>query len=368
MVVEPQLAATEASDSIEEGLPAAPSGPAGAVRPVPQMPPLFLHIGRGKSGSSTIQSLVHQHQDFMNAMGIVCPLTVRGTVNHHPLASALYAPNEDPETIQKFRADVRKNKKRKLFISAEALFSLSREGMERLKRHGGGREIRILCYVRDYPGWFQSIYAQRTKKGSNLQDFDAYFKAVRHNVSAVPRIKRWAKVFGWQAMHVRPLLPEALAGGDLITDVLQAMDVQAPPPEIEAQNVAPHWVTLELLRAMADAAKSRSLSLDPRSLRACRELIEECATGAEPRRVQYLTREQWLDLSELFRSDMEHLGKRLKVSLPVTVRDPPERAFLPDISTVPTAVKAAVREKSNEPDFRTRTARPVHELLQTLLK
>ena len=303
----------------------------------------------------------------MNSMGIVCPLTVHGAVNHHLLASALFAPNEYPATIQKFRTDVRKNKKKKLFISAEALFSLTSESMERLKRHAGSREVRILCYVRDYPSWFQSIYAQRTKKGSNVQDFDAYYAAVRRNVSALPRIKRWAKAFGWQAMHVRPLLPEALTGGSLITDVLHAMGVYTLPQGVEARNIAPHWVTLELLRAFAVALKSNSLAVDRRSVRIAREIFEQCAAEVEPRRVQYLTQEQWRDLAELYQSDMKVLGRQLNLSFPVTLEDPPERPFLPHISAVPNATKADILAKLNQPRFRSRLQTSAHELLVGLL-
>ncbi len=45
----------------------------GAQTTTASLPPLFVHIGRGKSGSSTIQSLAHDYVDFMDPMGIACP-------------------------------------------------------------------------------------------------------------------------------------------------------------------------------------------------------------------------------------------------------------------------------------------------------
>lgn len=289
-------------------------------------------------------------------------------VNHGRLAAALHAPQEDPETIQKFRTDIRRNKRRKLFISGEALFSLTRESIQRLKRHAGDREIRILCYVRDYPGWLQSIYAQRTKKGANVDDFDTYYRAARRNVSALPRIERWAEAFGWEAMHVRPLLPDALVGGSLVADVLSALGIEAQPDGIETHNVSPHWVTLELLRALAAAAKASPIEvLDQRSVKVARALIEPCATEVKPRRAQYLTREQWLDLAELYRSDMNVLGRHLNLSFPVPPEEPPERPFLPDISVVPEATKAHILDKLNEPQVRSRFQAPVLEFLTGIL-
>lgn len=342
------------------------TAPAPAQSP---LPPLYLHIGRGKSGSSTIQSLAHHHVQFMQSMGFACPTTVHGMVNHARLAAASHAPHEDPETIRKFRTDVRKNKKRKLFISGEALFSLTRESMQRLKRHAGAREIRILCYVRDYPSWLQSVYAQRTKKGANVDDFDSYYGTVRTNVSALPCIERWAEAFGWEAMHVRPLQPDSLVGGSLMTDVLSALGIEARPDGIEARNVSPHWVALELLRALTAAAKASPIeALDQRSVKVARARIEPCATEVKPRRAQYLTREQWLDLAELYRSDMNVLGHHLNMSFPVPPEDPPERPFLPDISVVPEATKAHILEKLNEPRVRSRFHAPILELLTGVLE
>jgi len=332
------------------------------------LPPLYLHIGRGKSGSSTIQSLAHEHVQFMKSIGFTCPTTVHGMVNHARLAAALHAPHEDPETIQKFRLDVRRNKKRKLFISGEILFSLNRDSIQRLKRHAGPREIRILCYVRDYPSWLQSMYAQRTKTGSNIGDFDAYYRTSRRGVSALPRIDRWAEAFGWESMHVRPLLPEALVGGSLMTDVLSVLGAETCPDGIETHNVAPHWVTLELLRALAATAKASPIGiLDQRSVKVARAFFELCSTDVKPRRAQYLTREQWLDLAELYRSDMNVLGRHQNMSFAVPPEEPPERPFLPDISVVPDTTKAQMLAKLDEPRVRSRFQAPVLEMLVRIL-
>lgn len=331
------------------------------------LPPLFLHIGRGKSGSSTIQSLASEYVDFMNAMGIACPLTAHGLANHARLAAALQNPRSDLETIEKFRKDVRRNKRRKVFVSAEALFSLKTSGMERLKRHAGGREIRLLGYVRDYPSWLQSIYGQRTKRAVNVEDFDAYYKAKRPRISVLPALERWAEVFGWEAMHIRPLLPEALADGDLVADVLKVLGVNALPPDVETRNVSPHWMSLELQRALAAAAKSKSVAFDLRTAKRTRQLFEMCTSGVKPNRIQYLTKDQWLDLAELYRADMEILGRHLGQSFPVNLTTPPERPFLPDVSRVPEKVKSEVLKIMDKGRNVSRIAPALSELLREIL-
>lgn len=331
------------------------------------LPPLFVHIGRGKSGSSTIQSLASDYVEFMNAMGVACPLTVHGLANHSRLAAALQTPKSDPETIEKLRKDVRRNKRKKVFISAEALFSLTTDGMAQLKRHAGGREIHLLCYIRDYPSWLQSIYGQRTKRAANIENFDVYYTAMRKSISALPRIERWAEVFGWKAMHVRPLLPEALHDGDLICDVLHALGLNAISPDVETLNVSPHWMSLELQRAVARAARSASVAFDLRSAKLTRQLFEKCTEGVEPRRVQYLTREQWLDLAELYRLDMEALGRHMGQPFPVNLTPPPERPFLPDFSAVPEKVKRDVLESLDQGLYQSRLEPALVDVLRKAL-
>lgn len=330
-------------------------------------PPLFIHIGRSQSGSSTIQSLAQEYADFMNAMGVACPLAADGMANHARLAAALQSQGSDIEAIEKFRKDARRIKRKKAFISAEALFNLRRRFIRRLKRHAGGREIRVLCYVRDYPSWVQSIYGQRTKRGANVQDFDAFYNTIRRGVTALPGLERWAEVFGWESMHVRPLLPEALAGGDLVSDVLHALGVNALSPDVETRDPTQHWMSLELQRALAEAAQSRSAAFDFRAATVTRRLFEKFTIGVEPRQVQYFTTDQWLELAELYRTDMAALGQHLGQSFPVNLTAPPERQFLPDLAHVAGTLKTDLLKHVSAQRFQRHLAPALIELLREIL-
>lgn len=333
-----------------------------------EVPPIVLHIGRGKSGSSTIQSLASAHADFMRAQGVSCPLTINGISNHARLSSALYDPESDPSTLRKFRRDARKHQKSKVFISAEALFSLGRPQIQHLKRLIGNRETRILAYVREYPGWLQSVYAQRTKKASNALDFDEYYKLTRPTMTILPRLERWADAFGWEKIRVRPLEPAALVGGDLITDVLHALDVKDSPGDVASLNITPHWITLELQRALVlAAAEAPAVTIDPKSARRTRAFIESCVSDVKPHRVQYFTKEQWRDLAELYRADMESLSKRMGTPLPVSLREPEERPFLPAFSAIPENVKTNIKEKLRERGHQLRVEPGVRQTLKRLL-
>lgn len=312
---------------------------------------LFLHIGRGKSGSSTIQGAVKNNHGIMRAQGVICPLTPTGEARHMDLASALSVDGSDLLTIRRFRRVLAKHASARIFVSAENLFSLSTVGIEHLKRLMNGRETRIIGYVRDYPGWLQSLYAQTTKRGVNHLDFDQFYENSRNTISVLPSLNRWARVFGWGAMRIRPLEADALVGGDLVADVMDALGVEGEITNVEALNVAPHWMVVELQRAVVRAGRERSLPISPHSARYMRRLFERCMTDTASPRIQYVTRAQWDDLAAAYEADMLALNGKADVPRPATAPPPGERAFLPDFSRVSDAFKGDVEKGLSEGKF-----------------
>jgi hypothetical protein len=310
-----------------------------------EMPPLYLHIGRSKSGSSTIQGLLSGYPEWMESASIYCPMTLQGKANHTPLAWALHDPKEkDRGSIDRFCRDLKHCRRRKVFVSSESLFNLPAEGiLERLAPLVRRLEVKILFYVRDYPGWLPSLYVEHTKRAIKAPDFDSYFGFQRKNVSVLPRLEQWAAVFGWDALRVRPLDARALVGGNLISDLLHALGVEGSPPDVPPLNVSPHWITVESQRALAIAAASAGIGiLDRRSRKQTRHFFERCA-APEPSRTQYVTLAQWHDLAALYRADMEEIGRRTGTPFPISLEEPGERSFLPSFAAVPDGIKSRIR-------------------------
>lgn len=329
---------------------------------------LYLHIGRGKSGSSTIQSLAEKQVAFMKKAGFSCPLSVHGLPNHGRLAAALNAIDSDRQTIRKFRKDLVRSSSPNILVSAEALHSLKSEGLARLRWFARSQHVRILFYVRDYPSWIPSMYAQSTKNGRNLHDIDTFLRASRKNLSVVARLDRWAGEFGWESIRIRPLDATALVGGNLISDILHALGVDDPPPEVPRENESPHWMTLEIVRALGIAAtKSAIEKVDLRSLKGIVRLCETCMDPGKPRRTPYLTPAQWLKAADFYRSDMEIPGRRIGMTFPVSIGEPQEREFLPGFDAVPRDVRGAIRNRLQDARWSARIAPSVSAALTRLL-
>jgi hypothetical protein len=212
------------------------------------------------------------------------------------------------------------------------------------------------------------VYAQRTKRATNCLDFDAYFKSLRKNVTVLPRIERWAAVFGWQAIRVRTLDPAVLVGGDLVSDVLHALSVAGAAPEVPSLNTQPHWITLEVQRALAVAAAgSPAGKIDLSTAKATRQFFEACVADVQPRRANYLTSQQWRELAVRYKQDMAAVGERTGARFPVSLEDPGERPFLPNLQAVPAAAKVAILSKMRESGFAVQVKPEIIALLARLL-
>lgn len=328
---------------------------------------VFLHIGRGKAGSTTIQSFVQGNKAFLETEGIHCPLIPNGMANHARLAKSLPDRSSDRAPIREFRRDLERSPFPKLFLSAEALMSMPRNGIRLLQRLTANREVRILAYIRAYPDWVRSLYAQRTKRALSAWDFDAFLAAGEHEVSALPNLEQWSQVFGWNAMRVRTLDRSGLAGGSLVSDVLDALGVQGSPPAVADANVSLHWMTLELLRALAEA-KALIGETDRPSIRVISQLTEKCVQHVQPRQGRYLTRKQWSILAERYTRDVETIGRHTGFPLPAPAMEPEERAFLPSFDAIPAEIRADILATLSKSPLAKRISPDTRQLLEDLLR
>jgi hypothetical protein len=122
------------------------------------------------------------------------------------------------------------------------------------------------------------------------------------------------------------------------------------------------------MRALGIAAtKSAIGSVDNRSIKVLRRLIEDCIDPNTPRRIQYLTRAQWLEAADLYQNDMGVLARHIGMTIPASLRGPQEREFLPDFNAVPRDVRRAIHDRMQDARFSARINPSVSAVLEELL-
>jgi hypothetical protein len=302
---------------------------------------IYLHIGRNKAGSTTLQDFfIENHAELLR----------------HGMRYALYSHLKDsvPGILglahqEEVAAYARAHPDENILISQEFMFHWPQFYTEVMVKALRGLEVKVIAYIRPYPSWVCSNYAQDVRSGSNKLDFDAYFEAFRPLVSVWPDLRQWGEQLGWENIIVRLIDRRNTPWDRLASDFLIAigLDPSLGTP-VPASNKAPRWGMVELMRSLA------KLRAEPETLEILTTMLRRCldANPRAGRNIQYLTPNQQSELVELYARDIAninaHTGARLT---PEPIVALPKRPFLPSFDRLPAAVLDDFNRRTRDPDF-----------------
>lgn len=310
-------------------------------------PTLFLHIGRNKAGSTTLQDFFAAQSPWLAAHGIDY-LPYGDTQHSGP--GLRHAASMTDAIAQFARGD------RSILVSDEMISAFPADISKAAAAALRGVNVQVLLYIRPYRDWVRSSYGFDVRIGYNARDFDAYLQHIGPAVSIWPNLQIWADAVGWNRLRVRSTNPADLHGGSLITDCLSAMGLVAPAaPPPDPSNAMPNWIAVELLRLVAASHAGEGWSFAGRAIaEALHELIEAALTeaGGEAAPAHYLTPAQGGELAALYNHDLEqlarHTGMRLRAD---GAENLPERPFLPSARDIPQPILRGVAERASCSDY-----------------
>lgn len=306
---------------------------------------IYLHIGRGKAGSTTIQT-------FLSANKVHLSNERYQVVDRLRFMSAVAALNDtssgSANALEEFRQVFDANPNTSFIISHEYLFDVQdRKQVEAIRQITSAHDVKVIAYLRDHPSLLLSLYNQATKKGKNISDFDAYTSKISPTLSAVATVTAWADVFGWDKLRVRSLDPKSLNGGHLVDDYVAAIKLplsQGFNRSVDRMNTSEPWVWLELRRAMFRQFHSYSNNARREHVpQVCRKLlrrlIEKCNQEQIKSEVkaQYLTPIQWGRLSDSYNNEISEINSHIEDhQIPKFLGvQPSSRPYLPSIGNYP---------------------------------
>ena len=321
---------------------------------------IVIHIGLKKAGSTSLQAFLSNNEARLRTLAVDYPRIGRrlDAPAHHNIA------REIVEGLKKFHprfgtvSDLsdywRDATGQSLVLSSELLEEVETQQAgtlrETLLRARGNEEFRIVMVIRDLLDQVPSSYAQKVKFGVKIQNFDEFFeeRMQERRVSFFQTAERWARAFGWDAMHIRLLDRRYLVNEDLLDDFMAicglASDAMQDPQlrRPGVSNVSPGWKVLEALRALFGGRHDLALG-DPltttKSLKE-RQVLGNAAINVGNRRGwndekgRYLTRAQAQSCLDAYRASIEalnaHLPRPLPTPLDLDARGFEPREFLPD--------------------------------------
>ena len=214
---------------------------------------LVLHIGSGKTGTSSIQNFLHQNRDRLAELGHLYPRTP-GRDRHTKLGHFVM-PDEKLAGINTWRsqgfddpAEFRRVFRRKLFaeinrsglshviMSDEALYGSPTKALERMRTFTDrvARTLRIVAYLRRQDDHLISRYQQVVKVGEVRRLAErtrALDLSGTYDYHA--KLSTWRRLLEPTEFVVRRFEPAGFVDGSLYQDFLDAAGVDARAAEMK---------------------------------------------------------------------------------------------------------------------------------------
>jgi hypothetical protein len=312
----------------------------------------FIHIGTLKTGSTAIQSFMEANADRLSAQGILYPEAARhGRHKHLYLKQELRKSHgQGGADWAALHAELKASTHAKVLISDEGFALLDGDDVKSFHQLLGPGDTTVVAYFRDYASWLPSLYAEYTKNGRNLLDFDGYFEEAMARPTQAQVIALWAEAFGWERVQVRLFSAEKLVGGDVVEDMLDVLGTSRAKLGVgpdEPVRAAPGWEALEIARAvLSDIASTPGATVEERIPLFVRGACMQAVTTAAPAgrsKAEYLSADQRRRCDERTVQDLAFLNQHLAgASLALPPGKPVvERPFLPSVEQVPSATVAA---------------------------
>ncbi len=189
---------------------------------------IIFHIGRHKSGTSSLQHFFASHREFLGRQGVLYPLagTRKNGLAHHELSHMCHTGKKGDQTVGMIAETMTKEVQphhHTILLSSEEFQNLaSTRWIKYLADQFPGALVEVICYVREFSDYMVSSFRQAVQNQPKFQTFTTFCK---NRYPAKGFIRRWRKVgtlkLGW--FH-----PNLLKNQDILSDFLDKADITAP--------------------------------------------------------------------------------------------------------------------------------------------
>lgn len=197
---------------------------------------IILHIGRHKSGTSSLQHCLAQNRSGLDAQGVLYPHSgAKNRIAHHAVVHALH-PRSGDETSAKSIAmqisDELQPHHERLLLSSEAFQNIVDLSLVRsFVQSFGSVDVRIVVYFRERLDYAMSSFRQMVQNQSKFATFAQHTNAFRQ---IDPFLNRWSKM---GQLCAKWFDRNSFKGGDVIADFSAETDITLE--QVLSQNMNP---------------------------------------------------------------------------------------------------------------------------------
>jgi len=188
----------------------------------------FLHIGFGKTGTTSIQDYLFNNKERYASVYCYPEVGLRGSGQHNlaPLGKESFEA-EDSIRYTKLVKFLSTTKKSPTTIISSEYFCFAKQGfIKDIHRFLQEFDVRIIFYVRNQIDLIQSAFLQWQREGWDYQgSLESYFKAHGHAFDFMSRIEPWADCFGADNIIAR-VYDKKVTGKDVCFDFLKLIGLE----------------------------------------------------------------------------------------------------------------------------------------------
>jgi len=219
---------------------------------------VYIHIGVHKTGSTSLQQLLHLNEDRLAERGLIIPRAGRGKAkgaNQHNLAWQLGGQKRfrpDGGGLAEVADEIREAAN--VILSAEGFEYADEDRITELRDAIEGHDVRVIAYLRRQDGLISSHYWQAVQTGRRVPDISEYVKETiaSDGLDFEVLLGKWGRVFGEGNLRIGVISKE-IEGPLLYRDFLRKMDagdlqdLQLPNAD---RNASPSWPAIEIIRRL----------------------------------------------------------------------------------------------------------------------
>lgn len=196
------------------------------------MKTIYLHIGYGKTGTSSIQSFLARNRERLLELGILYPvagLTYDGFKSHSHHGLAVFQKSEIPEDVLHLYSDlldeIESSQQNTVIISSEHFCFIKKEYLHQLKKLLSNYKIKIIFYVRNQANLIESTFLQWQKVGWNYSgEIEKFYKEHRAGFNFLQIIQPWTEEFDARNIITR-IYDRRTTGNDICVDFLKIFEI-----------------------------------------------------------------------------------------------------------------------------------------------
>ena len=209
---------------------------------------LFLHIGRHKTATTSIQMFLHKNsRTLLKHFQVLYPVTGRkGGPAHHNLASSVrrnphpkFPPEKSfQEYLEELSKEVGKNRKAKSVVLSSEVFTEAPDLKTLQEIESYFPNLKIILYLRRQDQMLESVYSEFIMTGNAKDSMEEWRKKYnKEELNHNALVTKFAVIFGAEKIMVRPFEKVQLFHQDIIKDFLKIIGIESYDRFIELERV-----------------------------------------------------------------------------------------------------------------------------------